>query len=106
MKYLTLLLTPIFVFASGQTLTPSEHNSIHGYNNNPMLKMAKKQKMHKLHKIDEKEASKIVFDKTNEQINSIKLLHKGNILHYRIDTKNHIFYINALSKEILKRFYK
>ena len=103
MKYLTLLLTPVFVFALGQTLTPSEHSSIHSYNNKPMVKIAKKRKMHKLHKVDEKEASKIVFDKTNEDVQSIKLLHKGKLLQYKIMTKNHIFYINALDGSVIDK---
>jgi len=51
MNNLTLLIIPIFVFAQGQTLTPSEHNSVHGYNKRPAVKMQQKQKMHKLHKV-------------------------------------------------------
>lgn len=66
MKCLTLLLTPLFVFASESALTPSEHNSIHNYNKRPIVKMKQKQNVHKLHKVDEKEAAEIAKKETNE----------------------------------------
>ena len=66
MKYLTLLITPLFVFASSGTMSPSEHRSIHGYNKRPIVKMQNKRNMHKLHKVDEEEATKIVKEKNSE----------------------------------------
>ena len=103
MKYLTLLLTPLFVFASEGTLTPTEHNSIHGYNNRPTVKIGKKQKMHRLHKVDEKEASQIAKENTKEEVKKLKLTHSGNILKYRVVTKSYVLEINALNGEILSK---
>jgi uncharacterized membrane protein YkoI len=101
MKYLTLLV-PMFVFASGATLTPSEHSSVHGYNKRPVAKIQQKQNMHKLHKIDEEEAKKIVRDKTNEEVISLKLSHTGNKLIYKAKTKHHSLIINALDGGVIK----
>ena len=79
MKYLTLLTIPMFVFAQEQTLTPSEHNSIHGYNHRPMVKIQKKRNMHQLHKVTEEEAIKIAKEQSKEDVQKIKLTHTGNI---------------------------
>ncbi|MCF6309538.1 MAG: PepSY domain-containing protein [Sulfurimonas sp.] len=106
MKHLILLLTPLFVFATQSTLTPSEHNSIHGYNNRPIVKMGKKQKMHQLHKVDEQEAIKIVKNATHEDVARMKLIHSGNILKYKVTTKSYLVEINALDGEILKKIIR
>ena len=66
MKLFTLLLAPLFVYASQSSLTPSEHNSIHGYNHKPTVKMQKKRNMHKIHKVDEEMAKNIAKKETNE----------------------------------------
>ena len=106
MKYLILLLTPLIVLASESTLTPNEHNSIHGYNNRPVVKMQKRRNMHILHKIDEKEVAVIASQETNEEIQSIKLTHTGNILKYLVKTKNYTLSINALDGAILNKIKK
>lgn len=103
MIYLTLLIIPMFVFAQGQTLTPREHNSVHGYNHRPMIKIQKKRNMHKLHKIDEEEAKKIVGDKTNEEVTSLKLSHRGSYLIYKVKTEHYLLTINALDGTIIKK---
>ena len=96
MKYLTLLITPMFVFAQGQTLTPSEHNSIHGYNNRPMVKIQKKINMHKLHQVDEEEAIRIAKESTKEDVQEIRLTHTGNIMFYKVQTQRYKIKINAI----------
>ena len=103
MKYFTLLLTPLFVFAAEGRLTPMEHNSIHNYNNKAIVKMQKKNNMHKLHKIDEKEASKIVKNITNEGIDNMKLTHRGKVLFYKIQTKSYSIKINAMDGTIIDK---
>ena len=100
MKYLTLLLTPLFIFASSNTLTPMEHNSIHGYNKRPVVKLQEKRNMHKLHKVDEEAAAKIVKKETGEDVQSIKLTHTGNILKYFVKTESYNLTINALDGKV------
>ncbi|MDA7817046.1 hypothetical protein N9A28_02530 [Sulfurimonas sp.] len=100
MKIIITLLMPLVVFASSETLSPSEHNSIHGYNNRPVVKMNKKLNMHKLHKIDEEQARKIVEDDTNEEVISLKLTHSGRYIIYKARTKNYFLVINALDGTI------
>jgi len=68
-----------------------------------MVKIGEKHKMHKLHKIDEKEAEKIAKNTTNEDIQSIKLTHTGNILKYLIHTKSYTLSVNALDGKILNQ---
>ena len=103
MKYIsTLLITTLSLFASENTLTPSEHSSIHNYNNRPIIKMNKKQNMHRLHKVDEEQVTQIVKKETNEDIQKIELLHNGNILKYKVKTKSYILYVNALDGKIIK----
>ena len=103
MKYLTLLITPMFVFAQGQTLTPSEHNSIHGYNHKPIVKMQNKRDMHKLHKVDEEEASKIAREHTKEDVQKIKLTHTGNIMFYNVQTQSFSIKINAVDGSVIDK---
>ena len=103
MKYLTLLLTPLFIFASQNTLTPSEHNSIHGYNNRPIVKMQKKRNMHKLHKIDEDTAKEIAKQETGEDVINLKIMHRNRMLLYKIQTKKYRLEINALDGNIIKK---
>ena len=102
MKFLITLTLPIIVFASEATLSTIEHSSIHGYNNKTSVKMAKKRNMHKLHKIDEEMAKSIAKKETNEDVENMRLRHQGNILFYRVKTKNHLLKINALDGSIIK----
>lgn len=103
MKYSILLTIPMFVFAQGQTLTPSEHNSIHGYNHRPIVKMQNKRNMHKLHKVDEEEAIKIVKEQTKEDVEEIKLTHTGNIMFYKIQTQSYSIKINAMDGSVIDK---
>ena len=103
MKYFTLLLIPLFVFAAEGTLTPMQHNSIHGYNHKPTVKMQKKRNMHKIHKVDEKEVTEIVKNITKEDIKKMKLTHVGRILFYKIQTQNYSIKINAMDGSIIEK---
>ena len=100
MKYFTLLLISMSVFASESTLTISEHTSFHNYNNRPMIKMQNKRKMHQLHKINEKRATIITKQETNEDVQSMKLTHSGKILKYLVKTKSYTLSINALDGKV------
>ena len=86
----------MFVFAQEQTLTPSEHNSIHGYNHRPIVKMQKKRNMHKLHQVDEEEAIRIAKESTKEDVQEIRLTHTGNIMFYKVQTQRYKIKINAI----------
>jgi uncharacterized membrane protein YkoI len=103
MKYLTLLITPLFVFASSGTMSPSEHRSIHGYNKRPIVKMQAKRDMHKLHKVDEEEATKIVKEQTKEDVQKIILTHTGNILFYKVQTQSYSIKINAMDGSVIDK---
>ena len=103
MKLFTLLLTPLFVYASQSSLTTSEHNSIHGYNHRPIVKMQKKRNMHKIHKVDEEMAKEIAKQETGEETISLKLIHCAKLLIYHIHTKSYEIEINALDGNIIKK---
>lgn len=103
MKFLIMLLLAIVAFASGEKLSSSEHNSIHGYNNRPAVKMHKKVNMHKLHKVDEEQAKKITEDETNEEVVSFKLTHSGRYLIYKARTEHYFLTINALDGTVMKK---
>jgi uncharacterized membrane protein YkoI len=90
------------VFAQGQTLTPMEHNSIHGYNHRPMVKIQKKRNMHKLHKVEE-EAIKIAKEQTKEDVQEIKLTHIGNIMFYKVQTQSYSIKINAMDGSVIDK---
>jgi uncharacterized membrane protein YkoI len=102
-KYLTLLTIPMFVFAQEQTLTPSEHNSIHGYNHRPIVKMQKKRNMHKLHQVDEEEAIRIAKESTKEDVQEIRLTHTGNIMFYKVQTQSYYLEINAMDGSVIDK---
>ena len=103
MKYLILLLAPLFLVASQERLTPIEHGSIHNYNKRPIVKMSKKNRMHKLHKVDEHAVATIVKAKTAEEVEDMKLLHSGSLLKYKIKTEHYLLEINALDGTIISK---
>lgn len=103
MKYLILLIAPVFVIASGTKLTISEYNSIHGYNHRPSVKLQKKNNMHKLHKIDEKTVKNIVQRETNEEVTRLKLFNRSKFLLYDTYTKNYRLEINAMDGSIINK---
>ena len=102
MKYLPLLLAPIFAFAS-QAMTPMEHSSVHGYNKNPVLKTKTEQKMNKLSNIKDEQARKIVKKETTEDVEKLKLTHSGNFLVYKATTKSYRVQVNALDGTVMKK---
>ena len=103
MRYLILLITPLFIFASEGTLTPSQHNSVHGYNHRPAVKMQKKSNMHKMHKVDEKAAAQIVKEQTQEDVQKIELKHTGRILFYKVHTQSYSIEINAMDASVINK---
>ena len=52
MKYLLILLA-VYSFSSAETMSPSEHNSLHTYNKRSTLKHNSEKRAHQLHKVDE-----------------------------------------------------
>jgi len=102
MNKVILVLFPFIVFASGETLSIQEHNSIHGYNHRPAIKLKKKQDMHRLHKVDEEELASFVKELTGEEPIQVNLKHKGLYLFYKVKTSSYYLEINALDKTIIK----
>jgi uncharacterized membrane protein YkoI len=105
MKHLTLLIAPIFVFAS-QTITPMEQSSIHGYNKNPTLKMKTEQKKRNLSNYKDEEIRQIVKKETSEDVLKLKLTQSGNYLVYKAITKSYRVQVNALDGTIMKKELK
>jgi len=103
MKLLMILVTPIIIFAHEHTMTASEHNSIHGYNQKPMIKTQRKWEMHKVHKVREEKAIKIAKEQTKEDVQKIKLTHTGNIIFYKVYTQSHYLEINAMNSSIIEK---
>jgi len=113
MKIVILLLIPFIIFASseqlyvGETLSNSEHGSLHkSYNNRPTVKMKNKRKIHKLHKIDEEQAKQIAKEETKEEVESIKLTHHEKYLFYKVKTEQYNLIINALDGTIMEKTLK
>ena len=103
MKYFIPFFIPFIVFASDGKLSKQEHNSIHGYNKKPTVKMKNRQNMHNLHKVDEKEIAIYVKELTGEEADKISLTHQGKTLFYKVKTKSYYLEINALDKTVIKR---
>ena len=94
---------PICILASSDTLSIQEHNSIHGHNYRPIIKIKERSNMHRLHKVNEKEAEQIVQKTTQEELLKLKLTHLGNKLIYRCYTKNYILVVNALNGNVISK---
>ena len=103
MKTVALLSIPFILFASGKTLTPSEHMSLHSSNHRPVMKLQKQRKMHQLHKINEKQAAQIVKELTQEEVTSIRLAHNSNYLLFKAKTPNYRLAINALDGTVMTK---
>jgi uncharacterized membrane protein YkoI len=101
MKYLTLLLVPLFAFASGATMSPMEHSSLHTDKINSTLKT--QQKMNKLRNLGRDEVINIVKNETSEEVTSLKLTHIGNYLLYKVTTPKYKLQVNALDGSVIKK---
>jgi len=113
MKIVILLSIPFIIFASsetlytGETLSNSEHMSLHGSKNQrPSVKMKNKRKVHKLHKVDEEQAKTIAREETNEEVISLRLDHRNKHLYYKVMTESYTLIINALDGTIIKKSLK
>lgn len=84
-------------------LTPSQHQSLHQYNQKPSLKPRQQRQMHRLHRIDEQKARAIATRLTGEQVIQLSLRHTGSILFYFIKTAHHELIIDAMDGALLKK---
>jgi len=106
MKNLILLVIPFIVYASGKSLTPQEHMSIHITNHSPSQKFMKKRNMHLLHTITQERVEKIVKKTTGENSQFVRLMHIKEYLIYRVTTKRYQIDINALDGSLINRVKK
>ena len=71
------------------------------YHHKPSLVMNKETKLRNLTKISKKEVQKIANNICNEEVNSVRLTHKEQLLFYHVYTQNCKLEINALDAEII-----
>jgi len=106
MKSFIFLAIPFIVFASGETMRPLDHLSLHGSNHRPSIKLKKKMQLYRLCKVSEEQAEHLVKKLTGEVSTSLRLTHKGNYLIYKATTQGHYLIINALDGTVIKKELK
>jgi len=73
------------------------------YNHKLSLKLKKKRLLRQLAKIKKEEARKIAVSHCKEEVISLRLTHKGQLLFYRSYTENCKIEINALDGAIISK---
>jgi len=104
MKHILLaIVAAALLQAESQMMTRDEHSSIHNTNYRPSIKLQKKQNMHRIHRIDEKEAAVLIKSETGEEAITLKLVHRGQYLFYKANTKNYSIELNAIDATFIKK---
>jgi len=100
-----LLFTLLFsLMASASTqLKVSSMTPLRTYNHKLTIKLQKKRQLRSLARIKENEAQGIALSHCAPNITSSKLTHRGQLLYYRIYTKNCKIEINALDGAIISK---
>lgn len=101
----TLLFTLLFSlisFANTQ-MKVNSMTPLHTFNHKLSIKLKKQGKLRSFANIKQKEALNIAASQCNQDIISHKLTHKGQLLFYRIYTKNCKVEINALDGAIISK---
>lgn len=101
----TLLFTILFSLLSSAStqvkvdaITP-----LHTYNHKPSIQLKKQRNLRALANIKKKDTINIVFNSCNQDIQSSKLTHRGQLLLYRIYTESCRIEINALDGAIISK---
>ena len=100
MKYLSILLA-LYSFSFAETLSPSEHNSLHTYNKRSTLKHNNEKRAHQLHKVDEEQAKAIAEKICQTKKLTLRLKHHSLYLYYHVKGEGCTLYINALDGSII-----
>ncbi len=79
---------------------------LRSYNHRPSLVMEKETQLRKLAKISKKEVEKIANDICNEEVKSVSLTHKGQVLFYSVYTQSCKLEINALDAAIISKIIR
>ena len=101
MKYLLILLS-VYSFSSAETMSPSEHNSLHTYNKRSTLKHNSEKKAHQLHKVDEEQAKAIAYKICKTKKLTLALKHYSLYLYYHVKGEGCTLFINALDGSIIE----
>ena len=85
-----LLFTLLFsIIASASTqLKVSSMTPLHTYNHKLTIKLQKKRQLQSLARIKQTKAQEIALSLCAQNVTSSKLTHRGQLLYYRIYTKN------------------
>ena len=101
MKYLLILLA-LYSFSSAETMSPSEHNSLHSYNKRSTLKHNNEKRAHQLHKVDEAQAKAIAEKICKTKKLTLRLKHHSLYLYYDVKAEGCTLFINALDGSIIE----
>ena len=101
MKYLLILLT-VYSLSFAETMSPSEHNSLHTYNKRSTLKHNNEKKAHQLHKVDEEQATAIAQKICKTKKLALTLKHYSLYLYYHVTAEGCTLFINALDGSIIE----
>jgi len=101
MKYLLILLA-VYSFSSAETMSPSEHNSLHTYNKRSTLKHNSEKRAHQLHKVDEAQAKIIAHKICKTKKLTLTLKHHSLYLYYNVTGEGCTLFINALDGSIIE----
>jgi len=101
MKYLPILLA-VYSFSFAETMSPSEHNSLHTYNKRSTLKHNNEKKAHQLHKVDEAQAKAIAYKICKTKKLTLTLKHHSLYLYYHVNAEGCTLFINALDGSIIE----
>jgi len=101
MKYLSILLA-VYSFSFAETMSPSEHNSLHTYNKRSTLKHNNEKKAHQLHKVDEAQAKAIAYKICKTKKLTLTLKHHSLYLYYHVNAEGCTLFINALDGSIIE----
>lgn len=98
----TILLSSLISSANTQQMVDIT-TPLRTYNHKLSIKLQKQRKLRSLAKIKQKEALDIAIDLCKQKVTSYRLTHKGQLLFYRIYTKDCKVEINALDGAIITK---
>ena len=101
---LCLIACSLFEMATAEQLKVDNSIRLKSFNHRMSVRLQHRQKLRKLAKIRPKEAERIAKEACGaEKIRSNKLMHKGQLLYYRIDTGRCLVKINALDGVVISK---
>lgn len=103
MKILATILLCLVIGSASTQIKVDSMTPLHTYNHKLSIKLKKQGKLRSLAKVKQKEAANIAVSVCNQNVISYRLTHKGQLLFYRMYTKDCKVEINALDGAIISK---